>query len=263
MSIEMDHSDAKYRKFQLVDEFVGIRLGVDLVDVRPGEVAVVETVRRLEPEKSFGHVRALWLIRLADGRCVASVPPGTGSAVEEILQSLDMDKDFLLPATIDRLRDCIDLKRTAAGLPKTDRILRDEVHACSSATLICHHFGDCRRLTDASISAAEDLFMPDHCFPDGLVYGVVEDNRIVSVAYAHRTGLMEDHVADIGIVTAAQYRGRGFAKTVVSAVFRHMTSSGGEGFYHCSPENTASMATARSVGCLPYGSSLILTAPAD
>ena len=75
-------------------------------------------------------------------------------------------------------------------------------------------------------------------------------------------GVMEDQIGDLGVETAKDYRRRGYAKTAVSAVVSHFTTRGGEAFYTCSPENVASIATARSVGSLPFGRSLILAAPA-
>jgi len=72
---------------------------------------------------------------------------------------------------------------------------------------------------------------------------------------------MEDQVADIGVETAPVYRRRGYAKTAVSAVVEHIARTGGEARYGCRPDNLASIATARSVGFVPYGTSLVLAAP--
>ena len=83
------------------------------------------------------------------------------------------------------------------------------------------------------------------------------------MAYAHRTGLMEDQVADLGVETAEHYRRRGYAQTVVSAVVAELAHGGGEAIYACSPGNLASVATALSVGFAPYATALSLTAPAD
>jgi RimJ/RimL family protein N-acetyltransferase len=84
---------------------------------------------------------------------------------------------------------------------------------------------------------------------------------VVSVAFAHRAGILEDRVADIGVETAAGYRRRGYAQAAVAALVGHFTQRGGEARYGCSPSNQASMAIAQSVGFVPYGKSLILSAP--
>ncbi len=106
--------------------------------------------------------------------------------------------------------------------------------------------------------------MPTQCFPDGIVYGIVygivEDRRIVSVANAHRTGLIEDREVDLAVETAPPYRNRGYAKTVVSAVTAHMTSTGGEAVSFCRADNLASMTTAKSVGYVLYGKMVVVIA---
>ena len=71
---------------------------------------------------------------------------------------------------------------------------------------------------------------------------------------------MEDRIADLGVGTAPGYRRRGYAKTAVAAVVDHITRAGGEALYKCAPANLASAATARSVGFLPYGRGLVLSA---
>ena len=72
---------------------------------------------------------------------------------------------------------------------------------------------------------------------------------------------MENEVADLGVETAPACRRRGYAKTAVSAVVAHITERGGEARYGCSPDNHASIATARSAGFAPYGTALTLSAP--
>lgn len=70
---------------------------------------------------------------------------------------------------------------------------------------------------------------------------------------------MEETVADMGVATAPAYRRRGYAKTAVSAVVEHITHNGGEARYSCRPKNSASIATALSVGFDPFGRSLVLS----
>jgi predicted GNAT family acetyltransferase len=105
------------------------------------------------------------------------------------------------------------------------------------------------------------LRLPTECFPDRPVYGVVADGRVVSVAWAHRTGVMEAEIAYVGIATAPAHRRRGYAATALSALVEDFTVAGGEAYYCCDPDNAASIATARSVGFAPYATSLILDAP--
>ena len=249
--------------FPLVGRYMGSRLDVDLAGVVPGRVLVVESERRLRREMSYGFVHALWWVALADGRSAASVPPGAGEEVAATLDCVDASRQLDAPDLADLLRGPVDAALVAAGLKPADRVIRDVAFACNAALLRRHSCGDCRRLLDDSIPPAEGVDLPAHCFPDGIVYGVVADGRVISCAHAHRPGVMEDQVADLGVPgTVLPYRRRGFAKTCVSAVVEHITRTGGEARYGCSPANRASIATARACGFVPHGTQLILAAPA-
>jgi GNAT superfamily N-acetyltransferase len=236
-------------------------MGADLATVRTGSPDVVESPRRLNKELSYGYVHALWWVRLADGRTVVSVPPGAGDAVQEIVgevASLDALADPELP---DRLAPPVNEALEEAGLVPIDRTIHGLSFACNDRCVRRHHHGDCRPLSDESIPPAEGLSLPTHCFPDGIVYAVVVDGEAVSIAYAHQSHLMADRIADVGIETAPSHRRRGYAKTMVSAVTAHVTGTGGEALYGTRPDNGASIATARSVGYVPYARKLILSTP--
>ena len=249
--------------FPLVERYMHVRLGVDLRSVGAGKVEVVESPRRLKREQSYGFLHALWWLWLADGRSVASVPPGAGEAVKALLKDAEGPAQLFDPDLEEGLRKPVDEALEGAGYERTDSARRGLMLACGASQLRRHQFGDCRQLTDASVPPAEGLSLPEHCFPDGIVYGVVVEGKVVSVAHAHRAGLTEDAVADLGVETAPAYRWRGYDKTVVSAVVEHMTRSGGEALYGCGTKNAASIATAGSVGFVPFGRSLILSAPSS
>lgn len=251
------------RAFPLVDRFHGLRLGMDLATVEPGRTVVVETPLRLRREQSYGYLRTLWWLWLEDGGGILSVPPGAGTEARRIVQRAALPEALWDDMTASRLRAAVDVALEHGAMRRTDRVLRDLVFACNATLLREHGRGECRRLTDETIPPAEGLRLPTHCFPDGIAYGVVADGSIASVAYAHRTGLMEDCVADIGVETAPAWRRRGYASTAVSAVVRHIAQARGEARYGCDPRNVASISTARSVGFAPYGRSLVLSAPAE
>ena len=141
--------------------------------------------------------------------------------------------------------------------------MKDVTFACNTSLLRRHRCAECVRLTDESIPTADGLDLPTHCFPDGVVYGVVVGGEAVSIAHAHRSGAMEDQVADLGVPgTAGPHRRRGYAKTCVSAVVEHFTRRGGEARYSTAPDNHPSVATAHTGGFVDYAASLVLSAPA-
>ncbi len=246
------------RRFALVERYIGTRMGCDVSALVPGRPAVVETLRRLRREKSYGYDRVLWWIWLEDGRSAVSVPPGAGQAVRKIARHVASAEQLFEPELSERLKGPVNAALEKAGLGEVDRVFTDLQFVCDGEGLLLHCCGDCRRLTDDSIPPAEGLELPTHCFPDGIAYGVVADGMVVSFAFAHRTGLMEGRIADDGLETAPAYRRRGYAKTVLSALVEHVASRGGESIHVCRPDNSPSIATARSVGFLPFGRALVL-----
>lgn len=246
--------------FPLLDRYLSVRLDAPLDRLNPGFV-LVETARRLQRETSYGFQHVLWWVWLADGRSVLSLVPGAGACVSEITRRVVSAEHLRDPKVAASLREALNGWLTQRGDTQISGGGLSLQFACNAAHLQVHQRSECRRLRDASIPPAPGLELPTHCFPDGLVYGAVVDGCVASVAYAHRTGLMEDQVADIGIETAPDYRRRGLAQTALSAVATQMIGQGGEVLYSCGAANPASIATARSVGCVPYATSLVLSAP--
>ncbi len=250
-----------YRRFALVDRFHGVRLDADLDRMEPGELLVVESGRRLCREESYGYVHALWWLRLADGRSVVSLVPGAGEAVRRVAEAMGCEDELTGDALAAAVTGPVSAALRAAGLPEVSRVLHDLVFACDATTLRLHECPALRRLVDGSVPAAAGISLPTQCFPGGIAYGVVQAGHVVSVAYGHRTGTMEDRVVDLGVETAPEHRRKGYAQACVSAVAAYVIDRGGQARYGCSPCNTRSIATARSVGFADYGQSLILSAP--
>ncbi len=251
------------QRFDLVDHYLGEVLGIDVASMEPEECRVVESPRRLRCEQSYGFVHALFGMCFRDGRIAISVAPGAAAAIARVVTwhkpkfESDFQRDLLLG-----LQETVRTAREHMGVAPSGNASEGWLFACRSKPE-CLPIGiDYRQLHDESIAPADGLRLPTHCFPSGIVYGVVEDGRVVSVAYAHRSGIMEDRVADIGVETAEPYRRRGFAKAVVGAVTAHMAQVGGEALYMCSPSNVGSVATVRSVGFERYSRRIVIPAPA-
>jgi GNAT superfamily N-acetyltransferase len=250
--------------FPLIDRYFSTILGADLAGARPGHLEVDGTPHRLGPLPSYGFIHAFYGLWLEDGRTVLSVPPAAREGVCSMLGTLDVST--LGPELAQAIAPHIDAALTQTGLSPTSRTSESLLFACNG-TLVRRRrparpgAPSCIRLRNAHLPPAPGLVLPTHCFPDGLVYGIVMDDHVVSVAYAHRTGVMEEEVADLGVETAPAYRKRGYASACVAAVTAHTTAQGGEALYGCSPANVASIATARGTGYIPYGRTLILVAP--
>jgi GNAT superfamily N-acetyltransferase len=252
-----DPSSTSHPIFPLVDRYLSTVLDIDLAALGPGDLGVTGSPRRLRPEKSYAFIHALYGLWLKQGQIAVSVPPAAYDAVRESLSLIPKPEPS--PELAQRLTPPIDSALIEAGLSPTSRTSESLLFACNGA-LLRHRGLQAIRLQDESLPPAAGLSLPVHCFPDGIVYGLVIDACVVSVAYAHRTGLMASEVADLGVETAPAYRRRGYAGACVAAITAHIASQGGEALYGCSPQNTASAATARSAGYVPYARTLILVA---
>jgi RimJ/RimL family protein N-acetyltransferase len=210
---------------------------------------------------SFGFTHSLWWMWFADDRRVASVVPGAGDEVLGILSSAQSQDSLFDDQLATDLCNAIEKTLVRLNLPVPNRSFCEYVFACEEPLFRPQYSLDCHRLLDDSVRAAEGLRLPLHCFPDGVVYGVIRDKMVVSVAHAHRSGELAESVADVGIETAPAYRRNGYGKAVLSSLVAHFIERGGASRYSCSPSNTASAATALSVGFIPYAKSLMLASP--
>lgn len=244
-------------RFALTDEYILSRLGTVEECCERKKPNIVESGRRTVREMSYGYIHFLWWVELIDGTCIISVPPGCKDTIKAFVEKCGT------PDISDR-QSCSRLMKTfdSAAQIQTGKgislYLQDEMYVCDRHTIKCiPDRADTTRITGENTPVAQGLRFPQHCLPDGIVYGVLADGHIASVAYAHRTGVYQDIVADIGVETAPGYRRRGYAKAVTAAVAWHVISKGGEALYKCAPDNIASKATALSAGFVPYGKSLI------
>ena len=108
-------------------------------------------------------------------------------------------------------------------------------------------------LFDAFVAAApeDDL---DEAFVEldhWLVVGTLVDGRLASAAsmYPWR----ESTLADLGVITLPEFRGRGLARATVRAIAAHAFELGFEPQYRCQLDNTASIALAASAGLEHFG----------
>jgi GNAT superfamily N-acetyltransferase len=85
-----------------------------------------------------------------------------------------------------------------------------------------------------------------------LVFGHWVDGRIVSAASMYPWD--DSTLADTGVLTAPDYRGRGLGSATVRAMNARALELGFEPQYRCQLDNHASVALARSAGLTQFGS---------
>jgi len=118
-----------------------------------------------------------------------------------------------------------------------------------------------RRLTadDADLFRAFELAAPEDDLDEAfveldhwLVVGALVDGRLACAASAYPWS--GTTLADLGVITLPEHRGRGLARRTVRALSAHALSTGHEPQYRCQLDNAASMALAASAGLQRFAS---------
>lgn len=101
---------------------------------------------------------------------------------------------------------------------------------------------------EASEQDLEDAFVElDHW----AVFGCFDGGRLVSAASA--CPWENSRIADLGVLTLPDARGRGRARAVVHAINRHSRRQGHEPQYRCQFDNHTSVALAKACGFTLFG----------
>ncbi|PXA99151.1 GNAT family N-acetyltransferase [Nostoc sp. 3335mG] len=92
------------------------------------------------------------------------------------------------------------------------------------------------------------------------VFGCFDGDRLVSAASMN---LWDDSpIADLGVLTLPDARGKGLARAVVDAISRFSRAQGYEPQYRCQLDNRASVALAGSCGLTLFGQWIVAAEPA-
>ncbi len=83
------------------------------------------------------------------------------------------------------------------------------------------------------------------------VVGAFAEDRLACAASAYPWE--GSSLADLGVLTLPDFRGRGLARRVVRAISRHALEQGHEPQYRCQLDNAASIALARAAGLTEFG----------
>ncbi|OBY80797.1 acetyltransferase [Paenibacillus sp. KS1] len=83
------------------------------------------------------------------------------------------------------------------------------------------------------------------------VFGSFEHNRLVSAASMYPW--LNSHIADTGVLTLNDYRGKGHARKVVRSISKFAYAQGYEPQYRCQLDNHASTSLARAAGLTLFG----------
>ena len=222
------------RALALLDDFYARSLGCPPADLNSGGITVVEgDLSSIRYAK--GAPLALYAVATPRGG-VISVRPGLAAVVEQAVAGATTLGDAV----------CRAVEHAVTPLLAVDFWFEGVRLVCEPETFLDRTTANVRELQaedDASVSALREKW-------GGKVFGQVVDGCVVSRAAVKP---LSDIVWDLSVDTAPGYRGRGFAKSTVSAALRHIFANGRLAGWGCDRDNAASLRVAAAVGFREYG----------
>ncbi len=224
---------ASKKHIELLDRLYASELGCRPEDFYSGEITVVSL-------EQIGGIRFAKGIPLV----VFSIAKPTGAVVSVLPRLKDAaDRAVEGRATLDQAWDAVE----SAVTPLADVRcwFRGCRFYCSPETFVDQTFGEVRDVTDT-----DEIAAGLHARWGGRVFAQIADAKPVSWAAVKP---LSDVAWDLSIQTLPEYRGRGCAKSAVSAAMKHIFENGKLAAWGADRTNTASLRTARSVGFQDYG----------
>lgn len=199
--------------------------------------------------------RAVSVVRVEDGPTIVAVSAANAARI-------GVDDGETIPA------DEATTRIAAAGIPLNDPdhlfyLPLEEQQAIAAETHGIHT----RRLTADDAQAFADMVAaaPAHELDEAfveldhwLVVGTFVNTRLAAVASMYPWGAT--HLADLGVITLPEFRGRGLARVTVRALAAEALARGYEPQYRCQLDNAPSVALAIASGFRRFGEWTVIDA---
>lgn len=191
--------------------------------------------------------RPLIFLESPEGRTQWSVSPEMAEELQLLQKTVVSDEEFRR-----RLQDC------GVLLHGADYVFYFTEEQKNS--LLTERVEGIRKLTDqdkesfhlfqstASEQDLDDAFVE---FDHWAVFGAFENNKITCSASLYPWGGVK--IADLGVLTLEQYRGKGYARQLVRAICHFAIKNGYEPQYRCQIDNLPSVKLAQAAGLTLFG----------
>ena len=217
------------------------RIPAALASLPEGEVLVAL-------DSALTGLRSVSLLRVEGEATVLSLSPARAEQLE--LAASDRIGRGELSARLDRAGMVLADPDHLFYLPLAEQVaLREEPWDSATRPLT---EADAAVFAEFTAQAPEDDL--DEAFVEldhWLVMGTFSGERLVSAASMYPWG--ETLLADLGVITLPEFRGRGLGRATVRAISAAALARGYEPQYRCQLENTASAALARAAGFALFG----------
>jgi len=219
---------------ELMDRHYAGELGCDAGDLNSGRMVIVGSEKR-EIRFAKGSPLAVYAIAKASGT-VLSVRPRIRDAVNAIVGKMGACElsDTVCDAIEAVVKPLVDVKFWFKG-----RRLY-----CEPGSFTDLRSGEVRVVTDYDEHA-----MMLHQKWGGEVFGQIVDEKVAAWAAVKP---LSDVAWDLSIETLPEYRGRGYAKSVVSAAVKYIFENDRLAAWGTDRDNIASLRTAWAVGFVDY-----------
>lgn len=217
----------------LLDTFYAESLGCLPEDLNAGRLLVVES-----------DTRAIWFAKGTPLALYALTKPGSAVIAARRGCGRDTERAVHGSKVLDD-RTCDSIERTVSSLVDVRFWFRGVRFYCEPGSFV-----DCARGEVREVLPDED----EHALLlqrrwGGKVFGQIVGGTVVSWAAVKP---LSNIVWDLSVETLPAYRGRGYAKSAVSAALEHIFSNDKIAGWGCDRDGTASVGVARSVGFQRY-----------
>ena len=208
-------------------------------------------------DREFAKTR--WGVALANGRPVALVLQYTGLSPQPLF--VMGDPDGIVAALRDVIRPRLAyLAALAHQIPAIERVYRVEpgpqmVRMWVDRSTFQPYLGAPVRLLPSEIRDLNRLYnlgltswLPSETIANGVYYGVRMGGRLVAAAGTHVISGSARLAAVGNVMTHREYRGRGFAKTVTSAVTQELLRTCDQVVLNVRADNPPALAAYRALG---------------
>ncbi|OFX15122.1 MAG: hypothetical protein A2Z18_02235 [Armatimonadetes bacterium RBG_16_58_9] len=217
---------------EVLDRHYAEALGCTVEDLNSGKLIVVgNDMHKIDFAKDVPL--ALFAFTRRSGGVVSVKPCLVGEVERAMAGASELDDPT-----------CVAVRHAVSGLVEAEVWFLGARLCCDPGSFVDKTAGTIREVT------REDAYASRlHGKWGGPVFGCIEDGLVVSWAAVNP---LSDIVWDISVETLPEYRGRGCAKSAVSAALQFIFDNGKLAAWGCDRTNAASLATARSLGFQDY-----------
>jgi GNAT superfamily N-acetyltransferase len=232
-------------------------LETDVDRLQPGEIRLISTQRRRHREEAMGGVYPVLLILRRGGLAVSFVPEYAES-VRTLIEDLRCPEEVFAQPVRARLPGLLSCPGSAETRNPSCTVQWSTEFASPPGTGTSRRRGEGRRLHEKDLPAFADFERetgfapPGDSIREGTAWGVFQEGRLASCAYAISTGLESEEVDLLGFATREGSRRQGYAGQLLTACIDSVHQLGHTALAQCPFDHVPAVRTAQAAGMSKY-----------